>query len=205
MTLGDLYFILTFFVVLFGVISIVILLIRRNTIVTVWLGSALFGWLALYIIVLFLVSLVSPQTVLAIGQEHCFDEMRFSVQHSEQVASIGALKPTSGTFVIVIVRLQNAARGTAQKPSNTTLYLIDRSGQEFTNSLAGQQQLGDAGAWNERIAPGEKETHRFVFESATALDDLKLVVLEGVGFPTNVIVGDENSWLHPMIEFRLNP
>src|SRR5579862_6132201 len=79
MTIGELLFLVSIFGVLVLVTISIIALVRRNRRLARNLSVGILLWVCLYTTVLMGASLLTPQRVLALRQEHCFDEMCFSV------------------------------------------------------------------------------------------------------------------------------
>jgi hypothetical protein len=203
MTLGDAYFLLTVLVLLGGIITTLIFTLRRLFRGVLIAGGITGAWIIIYIIVLISISLAASPPILNLKQEHCFDEMCFSVLGSNLSKSLNGISSQHATFLTVEVQLRNAAKRSPQKPSNAIVYLVDESGHEWDISNIGQKAIGDNGNWDNKLEPGQTEIHRFVFDLDPSGSSTYLVITEGPGFPTSVIVGDENSWFHPKTRFRL--
>ncbi len=205
--LGTLAFLITllFLVISLGVVPVSLL--RKRTGRVGRIGAAMLAWLAVYVVILFAVSLTSRESVLGQGQEHCFDEMCFSVQGVTQTKTLEN-RQANGLFYVVDVRLRNAARRTAQKPSNPQLGVIDDERHEYKEMLEGQGEMAGQAVtagqlWNRRLSPGEIMEQRVAFDLPPNTLSPRLVIAEGPGFPTDVIIGDENSFLHAKTTFRL--
>jgi Domain of unknown function (DUF4352) len=205
MTLGDLYFLLTVLIIFSSLIGIVVCLFQRTITRALVIGSFFLAWIFIYGIALVSVSLSATHPILPAGKEHCFDEMCFSVTQSRTVETLNGQQSHQGTFIIASIQLRNAARRTPQKPSSANVYLVDGTGHKWDISSVGQQAIGDKTKWDTQLLPGQSVTHQFVFDVPAPIHELYAVVTEGAGFPTVMIVGDENSWLHPQTRLSLYP
>jgi Domain of unknown function (DUF4352) len=164
-------------------------------------------WLGIYTLIMIVVSLATPQTVLVRGQEHCFDEMCFSVRGvmTTRTVGTGTHKLTAqGIYYIVSVQLRNAARQTSQKPDHPALSLVDRADHQYDSSSTGQTSIGQSPQWDQRLQPGEVQTRTVIFDVPLQIQQPHLVIAEG-SWPTPLIIGDENSFFHPKTEFSLAP
>jgi len=175
--------------------------VRRTLVCLLGLGV----WLGIYTLIMIAVSLATPQTVLVKGQEHCFDEMCFSVTDVMTMRTVGTgtqRQAAQGIYYIVTVQLRNAARQTPQKPDHPTLYLVDRAGHQYDSFSGGQTIIGQSPQWDRRLQPGEVQARAVVFDVPLEVQQPHLVVAEG-SWPTPLIIGDENSLFHPKTEFSL--
>jgi len=75
-------------------------------------------FLVLYTAILLSVSLLSPQRVLAMHQNRCFDDWCLSVERVAPQPTIGdapTVVAAHGTFYLVTVRVSSQARGVTQR------------------------------------------------------------------------------------------
>jgi hypothetical protein len=205
--IGTVAFLITFLFLVFSLVVLVVSLVRGQTRRAWRWGSLLISWMVVYTLILLGVSLTSQAPTLEAGQEHCFDEMCFSMQHLTRTSTLAANR-ANGVYYIVDVRLRNAARRTAQKPSNPQIWVVDAQGQAYRQMVSadpgrtGQPATGSQ-LWGQRISPGEAADRLIAFDLPESISSPALVITEGSGFPTDVIIGDENSFLHPKTIFRM--
>jgi len=191
MTLFDLVFL---FVVLATLITLVIV------VASVLLGRprlaakvlALYGvCLVIYLGIIILVSLTTPQRVLNWGENRCFDDWCIAVD--DIARSESAMK----VAYRVALRLSSRARRVAQRENGLVVYLEDEQGRRF-------EPVPDPAAkpFNILLQPGQSVTTTRVFEVPSAASQHKLIVAhEGFNsFPGIIIIGDDSSLFHkPMI------
>jgi len=208
---GTLAFLITFFALVAALILVLFNLARRRP-RTAWkIGRVMLAWTGVYAILLLGVSLSSRAPVLEQGQEHCFDEMCFSVQEIITAPALGtgeAQVNAQGIFYVITVELHSASRRTPQKPSNPHIWVIDAQGGSYTRMVsAGDpagQPLDPARLWDRKVQPGEKVDRVVAFDLPMKAGLApSLVITEGSGFPTDLIIGDENSFFHAKTTFRL--
>ncbi len=206
--IGTLAFLTTCLILVVSLVLVLVSLLGRRTGTAVRAVGLMLAWLALYGIILLAVSLTSRAPVLEQGQEHCFDEMCCSVQGVASTKTLGTSQ-ANGLFYVVDVTLRNAAKRAAQKPSNPELWVTDGVGHEYRQMFWGEGETAGQVAnaeqlWNQRLNPGETVEQRVAFDLPVGVLSPQLVIAEGAGFPTTVIIGDENSLLHGKTSFRLN-
>ena len=160
------------------------------------------SFLVLYAAVLLSVSLLSPQRVLAMHQNRCFDDWCLSVERVEQQPTVGAVPAVitaHGTFYLVIMRISSQARSITQRALDAQVYLLDARGQRYDPSPMGQQILDATGQGgqplNSELAPGSSFTRTMVFDLPKGSSHLALVVTHGL-FPDVLVIGSEQSFLH---------
>jgi hypothetical protein len=177
---------------------------RRRLARSVLLASLL--WVVVYGALLIGTSLVTPQQILAEGQERCFDEMCFSITQAVTQPTLGTGTQPRGTFYVVTMQLRNASRRVAQKPDHPTFFLDDAQGKHYLPSPSGQQAFGQQPTWETRLQPGETQARLLVFDAPASLQlqtpQPRLGITEG-SWPTPLIIGDENSPWHQQTVIRL--
>ena len=187
MTLFDLVFL---FVVLATLITLVIV------VASVLLGRprlaakvlALYGvCLVIYLGIIILVSLTTPQRVLNWGENRCFDDWCIAVD--DIARSESAMK----VAYRVALRLSSRARRVAQRENGLVVYLEDEQGRRV-------EPVPDPAAkpFNILLQPGQSVTTTRVFEVPSAASQHKLIVAhEGFNsFPGIIIIGDDSSLFH---------
>jgi hypothetical protein len=177
------------------------------------IGLLMLAWAGGYLVILLFASFTSRTILLDLGQEHCFDEMCYSVLGAYTSKTLG-MRPNQmvaqGNFYILTVQLRNAARRQPQKPSQPELWVLDNQRRKYTqavsaadgNGLAANQPVVFTELWNRQLQPGETQSFILAFDLPADISDPRLVITEGSG-PGALIIGDENSFFHAKTEFRL--
>lgn len=212
MTIFDLVLILA---ILGSVLTLCVLfffLLRRQWRRARHVALALFSCVVLYGAVLVSVSLFSPERVLTMHQDRCFDDWCLSVERVVQQPTVGAA-PTvvraHGAFYLVTVRVSSQAKAISQRALDAQVSLLDARGQCFDPSAPGQQALDATGqggqALSSELAPGGSFTRIIVFDLPKGSSHLALVVTHRQ-FPDLLVIGSEQSFLHKptIIELQLD-
>jgi len=214
--LGVLAFLATVLGLLIGLGLLAAALITRRSTRARKIAGFLLGWLGLYVLALLLASFTSRPSFVDAGNERCFDEMCYALTKLELSPTLdapaGQLK-AQGQFYILTIRLRSAAKRTAQKPSQPSVFVVDAHGQRYTHMLNAGSELGlplgqpltAAQLWDRQIQPGESVNRSVAFDLPSGVDAPGLVVTEGLGPLAAVIIGDENSFFHAPTEFLLTP
>jgi hypothetical protein len=169
---------------------------------------ALASFLVVYAAVLVSVSLLSPQRVLALHQDRCFDDWCLSVEQIVQQPTIGSAPlrvRAHGVFDLVTVRISSRARAITQRALDAQVYLLDARGQRYDPDPSGQQALDASGQGGQpldsELAPGGSFTQTVVFDVPKGSSHLALVVTHGL-FPDVLVIGSEQSFLHKPTIFQ---
>jgi hypothetical protein len=170
-----------------------------------WLLKALgIGWVA-YLSIVFIVSAATPQRIIPMYQDLCFDEMCFAVVDVQTVPHIQAVR-ANGMFYIVTVRMSSHARGRAQSERGLRARLWSPR-HEYQISVAGQSAWETAHAQTvaltTRLRPGQSILSEQVFDIPTQATDLGLVLSNGFT-PGYFVIGECGLFHNPTI-FRLSP
>jgi len=157
-----------------------------------WLGA-----LAIYGMALVGVSLASREQVLAPGVEKRFCALDCDLAYSvDEVFRVNHGVPGRDALV-VRVRVRNDAQQARMRPASFRAWLVAAGGARFDPmSLPRTELLGDLG-------PGESRSIELQFEIPQRIQGLRLAVAEG-GWPTRLVIGDENSFLHRKTVFQLH-
>jgi len=166
---------------------------------------------AIYLVALVVVSLVSPQRVLAVGEDRCFDDWCVAVENVTITPELGqgeSLLRANGAFYVVTLRLSNRARGRDQRAGSAAIHLIDDLDRWHDASPRGQRayvaQHGPVAPLTATIPLGQSLTTVQVFDLPMESHDVGLAVEHPVGFsPGRLIIGDEASLLHKPTIVRL--
>jgi hypothetical protein len=185
-----------------------------------WLRYCLLGAAGLaisYALLLAGFSAFSREHTLSVGEEKYFCELdchvAYSVQRVEHTKRIGGVV-ANGEFYVVTLRSRLDETTTASwrprdvpvKPDPLRFTLVDGHGDVIGTSPAGQQAWEDTHAGSPSLfhplLPGESTTATFVFDVPPGMHDPRLLASFGV-FPTQVLIGDESSFLHRKTYFGI--
>ncbi|HEX5323295.1 MAG TPA: hypothetical protein VFW40_05870 [Capsulimonadaceae bacterium] len=206
---------------IFDILFLVVVLSAAITLVAALIGllrgrrrSALraLGILAACLAVYFLVDIVvtvsSPQRVLRMGQNRCFDEMCFAATSVKIVPTLGPKGrrvKAAGRFYLVTIRLSSHARRRPQRELGVMVSLIDSRGQIYGVSSAGRGAFEAASEPNPPITsllqPGESLNSVQVFDVPKGASGIALHV--GHSGPGLFIIGDDENPLHKPTLIRL--
>lgn len=167
-------------------------------ILAVWIGLA-----SLYVALVGVVALASPQRVFRRGESRCFDDWCVAVQGVVPAPELGpAERPVrpSNRFLVVTLRLSNRGHG-PQRAGSAAVRILDAEGRRWEPSKAGQRAWEDAhgrtAPLTERIPGGGSYTTTRVFDVPVSARGLGLAVEHPVGFsPALFVLGDDDSILH---------
>jgi Domain of unknown function (DUF4352) len=202
MTIFDFVLILAFLGCVLAFFFLGYFLLRRQ-----WRGVklvllALGSFLVLYAAILLSVSLLSPQRMLTMHQERCFDDWCLSVERVVIRSTIGdssKVYTAQGMFYLVTVRVLSKARAITQRALDAQTYLLDAKSQRFDPDSSAQQVLDATGQGGQpldsELAPGSSFTRTVVFDIPGDSSHLALVVTHGL-FPDVLVIGSEQSFLH---------
>ncbi len=213
--LTSLIFIATFLGILVITVAVVVAVVGRKRKLASRFALLLGVWLISYCGILLVVSLTSSQTTLSLNQEHCFDEMCFSVIGFDKAKTINTTSSQAtaqNTFYLVQLQLRNAARRIAQKPDSPDFVVVDQQGHSYSYSQVATIALNNLSAptgattifWETKLNPAEKSVRTLAFDLPSTIVNPCLVVSEG-GWPTQLIIDDENSFFHQKTQICLNP
>ena len=147
--------------------------------------------LMLYLGVIVVVSLASPQRVLALGENRCFDDWCIAI---DEITRSDVQKVE---YYTVSLRVSNRARRVSQRENGLVVYMMDEKGRRYEPVMR-----ATATPFNVLLQPGESIVMPCIFEVSGASGQLVLIVEhEGLTrFPGLFIIGDDSSLFHkPMI------
>ena len=200
MTIGDLLFFLTVLIFLGTILFVPFALLKRQVRRARKVSLIALLWMAGYLIALLGASLLTPQTVLPAHQEHCFDDMCFSVVSASTRETLGnspSQLTTRGSYYLIAVQLRNAGRGRAQKPSSPSFVLVDQQGNSYEVVSKAEEIIGQNPEWDQQLPEGTTATKIYVFDVPQTAKVRGLIISEGgSGFPFVLVLGDENSLFH---------
>jgi hypothetical protein len=178
-------------------------------------GSLLRRWVAavaIYLGAVVAVSLVSPQRVLAIGDDWCFDDWCVAVNSVTLAPELGPSdRPVraNGVFYVVRLRLSNHARGRTQRAGSVAVHLLDGLGHRHGVSSEGQSAFeardGPTLPLTSTIPLHQSLTTVRVFDLPRDVHDVGLTIEHPVGFsPGLFVIGDQTSLFHRPTVVRLH-
>jgi hypothetical protein len=206
MNIFDLIFLFSVFVILFGVIALLIAFFTHRRTLARRLGIGLVSYAGLYAILLVGFSLFSPQRVMEMHQVRCYDDWCAAVEQVTQAPAIGSVQ-AHGSFYLVTVKVTSQAKRISQRALDAAIYLLDGSGVRYDPSSEGQlalQAAGQAGQpLNSLVDAGGSFTYTAAFDLPPSASQVGLVMSHGA-FPGNIIIGDDESFLHKPTIVRLS-
>jgi hypothetical protein len=207
-TLNDLLFIVSFLVTAGALLRVGYLLLRRRTQAARKTSIRLTVFVAIYGIALVVTSLVSPQQVVKLGEERCFDEWCITVAGASRVPAVGDVR-AAGVFEVVTVRVTSHSRGRPQREKDVYTYLTDGAGRRFDVSPAGQSALERAGLAGMSVTsfvdPGSSFESRLAFDVPEDAKHIGFVKTSHAWFPALFIIGDSSSLFHRPTIVPLGP
>ena len=211
MAIGDLVLILAVLGSLCTLGVLFVFLVRRQWRQARDTAVLLLSSVALYGAILVSVALVSPQRVLSMHQNHCFDDWCLSVERVIQQPTVGVVSTmvqAHGLFYLVTVRVSSQAKAISQRALDVQIYLLDATNQRYNSSRAGQQALDATGngglPLSSTLSPGASFLRTIVFDVPPRASHLALVVTHGL-FPDLLVIGSEQSVLHQPTLILLQP
>jgi hypothetical protein len=198
MTIFDLLLIFLVLASVAGVVgALVSLLFRRRALAARSLLAIAVAW-AIYLGVGTAIAVMTPQHIVSIGEDRCFDELCFAVMGYNRTPSTNPGK----SFYVVDVRISNRSRGRAQRETGRTGVLLDRAGRVYEASMQGMHNLTPANGTpypglDAEVLPGQKLETKLVFELPEDLDYPGFALGSDLAInPARIVIGDEDHFLH---------
>jgi len=144
------------------------------------------------------IALMTPQHIMSLGEDRCFDEMCFAVMGWNRIPSTNAGK----AFYLVDVRISNHSRGRVQREIGRKGVLIDRGGRVYEVSTQGMHALSPANGapfpgLDAEVAPGQTLETKLVFELRDDVDYPGFALGSSLALnPARIMLGDEDHFLH---------
>ncbi|MBV8895795.1 MAG: hypothetical protein JO051_04735 [Acidobacteriaceae bacterium] len=200
----ELLFLLCVLLSLLCLIATVVLMLRgRRSAAGRILKVLGIGWVV-YLSIVFLVAAFTPQRIVPMNQDLCFDEMCFAavnLQTARQVGPGSQPVQANGIFYIVTVRASSSARGRAQSEQGLRALLWSPS-HEYQISSRGQQAWDKAHPENvgltARLQPGQSILSDQVFDVESRAPDLGLELSHGFT-PGYFVIGECPLFYKPTI------
>lgn len=198
MTLFDLLLILIVLGTATACVAVVVALaLRRWTLARRLVFAVGLVWF-FYLGVGTLVAIKTPQHIVALGEDRCFDEMCFAVTGWNRTPSTNVGK----SFYIVDVRITNRSRRRAQREIGRKGVLIDRFGRVYEVSKEGTQAKSEVGTspypgLDAEVSPGQSLETKLVFGLPTDVDYPGFALDSDLALnPARIVIADEDHFLH---------
>jgi hypothetical protein len=198
MTIFDLLLIFLVLASVAGIVTaLVALLFRHRTLAARSLLAIAVAW-AIYLGVGTAIAVMTPQHIVSIGEDRCFDELCFAVMGYNRTPSTNPGK----SFYIVDVRISSRSRGRAQREIGRTGVLIDRAGRVYEASMQGMHNLTLANGTpypglDAEVLPGQKLETKLVFELPEDVNYPGFALGSDLAInPARIVIGDEDHFLH---------
>jgi hypothetical protein len=198
MTLFDLLLILLVLGTAAGLVAVIVAAALRRWAFAGRIGLAVVLAWAVYLAVGAIVALKTPQHIVALGEDRCFDEMCFAVMGYNRTPSRNA----GSSRYIVDVRITNRSRGRAQRELGRKGVLMDRAGRTYEVSREGMNALSSVGGpahpgLDAEVAPGQSLETTLVFDLPTNVDYPGFALESNLAiYPARIVIGDEEHFLH---------
>jgi hypothetical protein len=184
--------------------ALVLALLLKRSLWTRWITRIELGGLALYAALFFGTSLTSRTRELLPGQEKHICEVDCHLAYAVvAVDTTGSYegRTAHGEFYVVTVRVRFDSNTIASwrprdlplRPNGRMVSLIDAQGHHYPASAATLAR---------RLVPGESYATRLVFDVPPEAAELRLILASG-DWPTRLMIGHENAFLHGKVLFRL--
>jgi hypothetical protein len=198
LSIYDLLLILLVFATATIVVIVAVALFRRRWAAVGRLVACTAVTWVLYLGVGTAVALSTPQHIVAIGEDRCFDEMCFAVMGYNRTPS----RLAGRSLYSVHVRITNRSRGRTQRERGRIGVLIDRSGRTYEVSREGTDALLAAGTprlpgLDAEVGPGQSVETTLVFDLPTAVGYPGFALESNLAiYPARIAIGDEEHFLH---------
>lgn len=160
------------------------------------------GWIAgawtAYLLVLLLVSCLSPRKSLPVGQAQCFGHLCFAVDGAEQMSAFAGRGQRGDRLLRVGIRVSNVGGNGPQRDTSVRAYLLDARGGRWS-PLPG---LGGV-PLRAPVPAGGNLLSQPVFSVPERVGAVSLVLTHGSWQTGALIIGDGDSLLHHPITMQL--
>ena len=211
MTLYDLIFISSLFLALGTLIVAGAEFLRGRAAAATRKLRQLCAFLTVYLAAVAIVGLASPQKILRMNENQCFDDICFAATSENSLPAVGRplqAAAAGDVFYLVTVRVSSRARGRVQRAKDAAVKLEDSQRRRYRRSASGQGAYeaasGPSAPLSGAVAPGESFSTTRVFEVPADAGPMGLVVIHGA-WPEWFIIGDSMSLFHKPTIISLVP
>ena len=192
MTVFEPLFILLFLATVVTLVTAAIAAVRGQGGRAVRILRRLASCAGVYLAVVLIVALATPQKVYRIGDMQCFDDWCLTVT--------GATPTPAGASVswTVTLRVSSRARRVSQSERGAAIYLTDRRRRRF-DPVPGASR----GALDVRVGPGESAEVAQTFMLPADAADVGVIFTHTTGFPIGQFIIGENELFRPGAIVRL--
>lgn len=184
--------------------AFVLALLLKQPVWIRWIARVEVAGVALYTVLFLGASLTSKTRELAPGVEKHICEvdchLAYAVTGVDTTTTYQG-RTARGVFTVVAVRIRFDSNTIASwrprdlplSPNGRTVALIDATGRRYPVA---------ADSLDRSLIPGQSYTTHFVFDVPADASDLRLTLASG-DWPTHLMIGHENAFLHGKVLFRL--
>ncbi|HLJ49386.1 MAG TPA: hypothetical protein VKU01_25410 [Bryobacteraceae bacterium] len=193
MTLSDLFFMASFLLTLVLLVSIAVLAIRRQWKAMRRMAFCLAVYVGAYAVALVATALVSPRRTFAAGERRCFDDWcvaALTLERDQSTTSSACPAAPATEVWVATVQVSSVAKRVQQRELGAYAELEDREGHRYSPCAQPARNLTD------EIGPGEAFPVRLAFRMPAAAEPSGVLIRHSI-IPGIVIIGDDESWLHP--------
>ena len=198
MTVFDLLLIFLVLSTVAGIVAALAALFLRRRVFSVRIFVTIVVVWAVYLGVGTAVAVMTPQRIVSIGEDRCFDELCFAVTGYSRIPSTNAGK----SFYLVDVRISSRSRGRPQQEIGRKGVLIDRAGHVYEASRQNMQALSPVNGapypgLDAEVAPGQALETKLVFELPEDVSYPGFALGSDLAInPARIVIGDEDHFLH---------
>ncbi len=211
MRLSDLFFLASVLMVLILITCIAVAAAQGRKDKARRLARSLGLFVAGYALVLIAVALILPRRFHAPGERRCYDDWCVAAV-SARVAESSTNQPCQAAPEsrnwVAVVEVSSDAKRVRQRARDARVELEDREGRRYRpcGGPLGPGPLGQSReaprSLTDELGPGESFRVALRFLLPETAEPAGLVVHHGA-FPGNVIIGDDQSFLHPPALLRI--
>jgi hypothetical protein len=187
MTIFDLLFIFLFLASVVTLLTALVIAIRGRFAKAKRILLVYAACFAIYMAIVLAVALITPQRIVRLGEDRCFDDWCIAVAHADHHAT------PDGIACTLTLRISSHAKRVDQREKSLQVYLLDAQGRRFAPAPA-----PTAVPFDVLLHPGDAvETERSYLLPNNARDVGAIVVHEGsFCFPGCFIIGEDANPLH---------
>jgi hypothetical protein len=203
MSVGDLVFITSLLFVVVLVVRVLVALVRRRS-VTARRASVVLGtFVGCYAAVLIVASLTRPRALLGPDERECFDDWCVAAERATIASNTTPCSSLPGTRIWTAeLEVSSAAKRIRQRARDAHAELEDRQGRRYqpcAGPVAGETAPNFL---SDELGPGDSFRVLLPFRLPDNTQPVGAVVHHGQ-FPDVIIIGADQSFLHPPTLMRL--